>query len=115
MTIDPIPIILNIAGEEFEVLFDGKRVTSPVFPDQLIDYTAVCGTRIAQRDLVEICDRKRQTYAKRYLQMVDEHPCTCIYGHPGCAPHDNGYCSDEMLSKFGLDNDCVPYETSINQ
>ena len=51
-------IQLNIAGDSFEVLFDGERVTSPEFPDQPINYTAACGTRITQAMLVLICAKK---------------------------------------------------------
>lgn len=51
-------ITLNIAGDSFDVLFDGDRVTSPEFPDQPINYTAPCGTRITQNMLVQICATK---------------------------------------------------------
>lgn len=51
-------ISLNIAGESFDVLFDGKKVTTPDFPDQAIEYTAPCGTRINQEMLVQVCKKK---------------------------------------------------------
>lgn len=51
-------INLNIAGESFDVMFDGQRVTSTEFPDQPINYTAPCGTRITQEMLVQICKTK---------------------------------------------------------
>jgi hypothetical protein len=51
-------IKLNIAGDSFDVLFDGDRVTSPEFPDQPINYTASCGTKITQEMLVKVCATK---------------------------------------------------------
>lgn len=51
-------ILLNIAGESFEVFFDGERVTSVEFLDQPINYTASCGTRITQEMLVQVCKAK---------------------------------------------------------
>lgn len=51
-------IPLNIAGESFDVFFDGERVTSVEFPDQPINYTASCGTKITQEMLVQICNTK---------------------------------------------------------
>jgi hypothetical protein len=54
-------IVLNIAGESVAVLFDGKRVTSPDFPNVEIEFVARCGTRITQQMLVEICKTKTQT------------------------------------------------------
>jgi hypothetical protein len=51
-------IKLNIAGDSFDVLFDGDRVTSPEFPDQPINYTASCGTKITQEMLIQICSVK---------------------------------------------------------
>ena len=52
------PITLIIAGEPVNVLFDGHRVTSPVFPDQAVEFTARCGTRVTQQMLVDICKTK---------------------------------------------------------
>jgi len=51
-------IKLNIAGEAFDVLFDGEKVASPEFPDQPINYTASCGMKITQEMLVQICKNK---------------------------------------------------------
>jgi len=51
-------IKLNIAGEAFDVLFDGEKVASPEFPDQPINYTASCGTKITQEMLIQICKSK---------------------------------------------------------
>ena len=51
-------ITLNIAGESFKVLFDGKRVTTPDFPDYAISYTAKCGIYISQDMLVGVCKDK---------------------------------------------------------
>ena len=49
---------LCIAGERFDVLFDGEKVVSPHFPDTPIEYTAPCGIRITQTMLVLICAKK---------------------------------------------------------
>ena len=52
-----IPLVLNIAGEKFPVLFDG----STVFDTQknIIDYIhADCGMEITQEMLVETCKNK---------------------------------------------------------
>ena len=57
-------ITLNIAGEQFPVLFDGTRVTSPDFPDSLIDFVAFCGHRISQEMLVNICRDKLESLPK---------------------------------------------------
>lgn len=54
-------LILNIAGEQIPVLFDGKMVTMPEFPDIPIDFTARCGHRISQENLVLICQSKTKT------------------------------------------------------
>jgi hypothetical protein len=54
-------LILNIAGEQIPVLFDGKMVTTPEFPTIPIDFTARCGRRISQEDLVQICHNKTKT------------------------------------------------------
>lgn len=54
----PSAVSLNVAGELIDVLFDGKRVTSPEFPDQEMEFTARCGHKITQENLVEICRRK---------------------------------------------------------
>lgn len=51
-------ITLNIAGEKIPVLFDGKRVTSPDFPDIEMEFLAPCGHRISQQMLVDICKTK---------------------------------------------------------
>ena len=51
-------IWVNIAGEAFDVLFDGEKVTSPEFPDQPINYTASCGMKITQEMLIQICKSK---------------------------------------------------------
>jgi len=51
-------IILNIAGEQVPVLFDGSRVTSPDFPDIEVEFFAQCGQRISQQMLVDICHDK---------------------------------------------------------
>jgi hypothetical protein len=51
-------IILNIAGEQVPVLFDGSRVTSPDFPDIEVEFFAQCGHRISQQMLVDICHDK---------------------------------------------------------
>jgi hypothetical protein len=66
-------IKLNIAGEAFNVLFDGEKVTSPEFPDQPINYTASCGMKITQEMLVQICKTK---VAKAWTDSVidSEHP-----------------------------------------
>ena len=53
-------ILLNIAGESVPCLFDGKRVTSPNFPDVEMEYLAPCGTRITQEMLVKVCKMKTQ-------------------------------------------------------
>lgn len=54
-------LTLNIAGEVIPVLFDGKMVTTPEFPAIPIDFTARCGRRISQEDLVQICHNKTKT------------------------------------------------------
>lgn len=54
-------LTLNIAGEVIPVLFDGKMVTTPEFPTIPIDFTARCGRRISQEDLVQICHNKTKT------------------------------------------------------
>lgn len=51
-------IKLCIAGELFDVLFDGKKVTSPEFPNMELEYTACCGARVTQKLLVDICHNK---------------------------------------------------------
>lgn len=51
-------LTLNIAGDSFDVLFDGDRVTSPEFPDQPLEYIAPCGTKITQPMLVQVCCAK---------------------------------------------------------
>jgi hypothetical protein len=51
-------LFLNIAGERVAVLYDGKRVTSPHFPDIEMVFTAQCGMAITQAMLCEICSRK---------------------------------------------------------
>jgi hypothetical protein len=51
-------IILNIAGEQVPVLFDGSRVTSPDFPDMEVEFVAGCGRKITQEMLVDICHDK---------------------------------------------------------
>lgn len=51
-------IILNIAGEQVPVLFDGKRVTNPDFPDMEVEFVACCGHKITQEMLVDICHDK---------------------------------------------------------
>lgn len=51
-------LILNIAGEFHDVLFDGEKVTEPLFPDQKIQrIVARCGIVLTQSDLVDICRR----------------------------------------------------------
>ena len=107
-----IPIFLNIAGDRFEVRFDGKRVTTPDFPDIPVEYTASCGMRVTQEMLVAVCIAKKQDYARHYLALVDHTPCICAHGHPDCAHEYNGFCSDELLSVFGLDNYCEPITTT---
>lgn len=54
-------LTLNIAGEQIAVLFDGKMVTTPEFPTIPIDFTARCGHRISQENLVLICQSKTKT------------------------------------------------------
>lgn len=54
-------LTLNIAGEQIPVLFDGKMVTTPEFPTIPIDFTAQCGYRISQENLVLICHDKTKT------------------------------------------------------
>ena len=54
-------LVLNIAGEQIAVLFDGKMVTTPEFPTIPMDFTARCGRRISQEDLVQICHNKTKT------------------------------------------------------
>ena len=54
-------LTLNIAGEQISVLFDGKMVTTPEFPTIPIDFTARCGHRISQENLVLICQSKTKT------------------------------------------------------
>ena len=54
-------LVLNIAGEQIPVLFDGKMVTTPEFPTIPIDFTARCGHRISQENLVLICQSKTKT------------------------------------------------------
>jgi hypothetical protein len=51
-------ILLNISGEQIPCLFDGKRVTSPDFPDIEMEFLAPCGHRISQQMLVDICKNK---------------------------------------------------------
>lgn len=51
-------IILNIAGEQVPVLFDGSRVTSPDFPTMEVEFVAGCGHKITQEMLVNICRDK---------------------------------------------------------
>jgi hypothetical protein len=51
---------LNIAGEIVPILFDGKRVTSPDFPDIEMEFVSRCGKKITQKALVEICKIKTQ-------------------------------------------------------
>jgi hypothetical protein len=51
-------IVLNIAGEQVPVLFDGTRVTSPDFPNIEVEFVAGCGHRISQEMLVGICHDK---------------------------------------------------------
>jgi hypothetical protein len=53
-------ITLKIAGQQVDCLFDGQRVTSPDFPDIEMEFVAICGTRITQSTLVEICKIKTQ-------------------------------------------------------
>lgn len=55
---------LCIAGERFDVLFDGEKVVSPHFPDIPIEYTAPCGIRITQAMLVKILVAKLQEILK---------------------------------------------------
>lgn len=54
-------LTLNIAGEQIPVLFDGVKVTTPEFPTIAIDFTARCGHRISQENLVLICQSKTKT------------------------------------------------------
>lgn len=54
-------LTLNIAGEQIPVLFDGKMVTTPEFPTIPMDFTARCGHRISQENLVLICQQKTKT------------------------------------------------------
>lgn len=54
-------LTLNIAGEQIPVLFDGKMVTTPEFPTIPLDFTARCGHRISQENLVLICQSKTKT------------------------------------------------------
>ena len=54
-------LTLNIAGEQIAVLFDGKMVTTPEFPTIPMDFTAQCGHRISQENLVAICHNKTKT------------------------------------------------------
>ena len=53
--------VLNIAGEQIPVLFDGKMVTTLEFPTIPMDFTARCGHRISQENLVLICQNKTKT------------------------------------------------------
>lgn len=55
------PFVLNIAGEQIPVLFDGKMVTTPEFPAIPMEFTARCGYRISQESLVTICQNKTKT------------------------------------------------------
>lgn len=54
-------LTLNIAGEQIAVLFDGKMVTTPEFPTIPMDFTARCGHKISQENLVLICQSKTKT------------------------------------------------------
>ena len=51
-------IWVNIAGDAFPVVFDGEMVSTPHFPNEPMDYTAKCGTRITQEMLILICCKK---------------------------------------------------------
>ena len=62
----PLLIALNIAGDKFDVVFDGESVTSPVFPGQLIDYVAPCGLHVTQELLLRVCVRKLQELFESY-------------------------------------------------
>jgi hypothetical protein len=53
-------ITLRIAGEVFDVQFDGIKVSTPEFPDEPVDYTSRCGTKITQEMLVNVCKNKIQ-------------------------------------------------------
>lgn len=53
-------ITLRIAGEVFDVRFDGIKVTTPEFPDEPVDYTSRCGNKITQEMLVNVCKNKLQ-------------------------------------------------------
>jgi hypothetical protein len=54
-------IVLNIAGEQIPVLFDGQMVTTPEFPTIPMEFTARCGYRISQESLVMVCQNKTKT------------------------------------------------------
>jgi hypothetical protein len=54
-------LFLNIAGEQIAVLFDGKMVTTPEFPDIPMNFVAICGHKITQEMLVSICHNKTKT------------------------------------------------------
>jgi hypothetical protein len=51
-------IWINIAGDSFPVIFDGKKVAMTQFPDIPVEYTAPCGTKITQEMLVKVCESK---------------------------------------------------------
>jgi hypothetical protein len=51
-------ITLRVAGELFDVLFDGIKVTTPEFPQEPVDFTSRCGVKITQEMLVEVCKHK---------------------------------------------------------
>jgi hypothetical protein len=56
-------LTLCIAGEYVPVVFDLDKnmVTTPEFPTIPIDFTARCGHRISQENLVLICHNKTKT------------------------------------------------------
>jgi hypothetical protein len=50
-------LFLNFSGERVAVLYDGKRVTSPYFPDIEMEFMAECGVKVTQIQLCDICSR----------------------------------------------------------
>jgi hypothetical protein len=51
-------VLVNIAGEVFPVLFDGRVASTPDFPNIPIEYISHCGIKITQAMMVSICKRK---------------------------------------------------------
>jgi hypothetical protein len=46
--------------------------------------------------------------ARQLLKAIRDNPSPCVHDHTGCSSKPSGPCSDEYLSKHGLDNDGNP-------